>query len=88
MTEYLITRVSFTPKASKASDFDMVTITRLSQLLKEIISNSCGSGEGICYRSECKEEQKRFTQSIDEFVQASSVLPENFVAHVRSQAEK
>jgi len=88
MTEHLITRVSFTPKASNASDFNNVTVAGLSDHLKGIILDKCGSQAGSCPRRECKEENIMFNQSINKLVQSSSVLPENFVAHIRSQAEK
>jgi len=93
MTESLITRVSFIPKASDVSDFDMVTVATLSEHLKGIISPICGCKTpaglgGHCNRKECKKEYDKFKQSIDQLIQSSVVLPENFVTHVRSQAEK
>ena len=88
MTEWLITRISFKPKASNASDFDKVTVAKLSAELKEIISDTCGWLASGCYRRECKGEHIKFKRSIDTLVQASSVLPGNFVAHVHNQAEK
>jgi hypothetical protein len=86
MTEHLIT-FSFIPKASKASDFDTTTISRLSKLLKQIICK-CQKVSGDCGREECFKEDERFNGSIDKLVQSSCVLPGNFVAHIQNQAEK
>ncbi len=88
MTERLITRISFKPKASNASDFDNVSVAKLSAELKEIISDICGCRVGGCHRRECGEEHITFKESIDTLVQVSSELPANFVAHVYNQAEK
>jgi len=91
MTERLITNVSFIPKASNVSDFDRCPVTTLSEYLKGTVSDRCGgivAVTGVCHRKGCNEEHIKFKKSIDELIQSSFVMPESFVAHVRSQAKK
>lgn len=88
MTEHLIAKASFIPKASNASDFDKITIVELSRHLKGIVLGPCGNPAGGCARAECKEEQNKFIESIDKLVQSSDILPEEFITHFNSQASK
>lgn len=95
MTEFLRTRVYFTPKATAVSAYDKFAIMWLSKQLKDIPLGDCihskiqsQSKFNLCDQKSCRKEHEIFGGSVDQLIQKAISLPDSIVSHIQKQAQK
>ena len=84
LVEQVMATTLFRPKASRISDFNGTTISVLSTLLQNSVSDYCVRSKKDCYRR-CLYEGTDFTQEINKLIDNETGLPKEFADHFHQE---